>query len=292
MQKNVAFSCFVDAKPKFEKEAVRWLWSLVHKLKVDPQDIYITCDSGISDEFRAKLDATSGLNIFFEDCFTEESRPANKWLQLKALCAAKESYTHVVVSDCDKVFLEFSHEWCDDSIRACKFIPRPTFAIFEDIFDVYFQTSPRFIMDRPDQQDEFKDGRSYVNNHNGGLIIIPTHRIDTITARWKHYIDQLMIRPELLRKNFRNLDQVAFAMVMHEIGSDINFLPPTFDFGPNISVASPHVLASGSGQLVLHVHGYDDEDGRIQCGPQVPVEFAEMVDAVNDEYVEWNSSYA
>ena len=145
-------------------------------------------------------------------------------------------------------------------------------------------------MERPDPQDEFRDGRSYVNNHNGGLIVIPSAKLALVTTRWRHWIDCLLETPEILRTNLRNLDQVAFALVMHDIGSDINFLPATFDLGPNISGVSEHVLTKGSGQLVLHVHGQDDEDGRVVCGENVPDNYRELIKEVNQEYISWKAT--
>lgn len=291
MNKKVAYSCFVDSKPKFEKEVVRWAWSLVELADVAPVDIYITCEPEISNDLRKVFTRFPGINIFYRSCFTEISRPANKWLQLEALQSAlAEDYTHIVLSDCDKVFAEFSEEWCDDSVRACKFIPRPTFSIFEDIFSLYFGSKPRFTMERPDQQDPKKDGRSYVNNHNGGLVIIPRDKLALITVSWRKWIDNLLDDIEILQSNSRNLDQVALALVMHEVNSDIKFLPQTLDLGPNISAVSPHVLAKGSGQLVLHIHGFDDEVGRINCGEKVPSEFRLYIDELNERYIDWQQA--
>ena len=288
MSKRVAYSCFVDSKPKFEKEVVRWVWSLVEVLGVPSEDVFLTCDPGISEELKQTLSNFPAINLLYRKCFTEISRPANKWLQLEALQESLPSeYSHVVLSDCDKVFVEFSEEWCDDSVRACKFIPRPTFSIFEEIFDLYFQSPPRFTIERPDGHDPTKDNRSYVNNHNGGLVIIPREKLELITTSWKYWIDTLLGRMELLKANGRNLDQVALALVMHEIGSDIKFLPQTLDLGPNISAVSPHVLAQGSGQLILHVHGFDDDMGRIKCGENVPENFRLYVKNINSRYVQW-----
>ena len=287
MNRKVAFSCYVDAKPKFEQEVVRWLWSLVDNLEVSPEDIYLTCAPDVSSGLVEFLSRFAGINVSYESCFTDSSKPANKWLQLKTLCEVAGSYTHFVVTDCDKVFIEFSDQWCDDSIRACKFIPRPTYTIFEDIFQHYFNCKPRFTVDRPDPQDDLKDVRNCVNNHNGGLIVLPSEKLELVTLRWKHWIDCLLDKPEILRKNLRNLDQVALAMVMHDIGSDINFLPATFDLGPNISGVSDHVLAVGSGQLVLHVHGQDDEYGAIICGDNVPANYRKCVNDVNERYQNW-----
>ncbi|MEM7255748.1 MAG: hypothetical protein AAF404_00005, partial [Pseudomonadota bacterium] len=197
--------------------------------------------------------------------------------------------THFVLTDCDKVFVEFSLEWCDDSVRACRFIPRPTFAIFEDLFSRHFGTTPRFVMERPDPQDPTKDGRNYVNNHNGGLIIMPAAKLHRMTERWKCWIDRLLEQPEVLRKNVRNLDQVALALAMHEMGSDINFLPSTFDLGPNITGVSPHVIEPGSGQLVLHIHGSEDEQGRIICGDKVPLPYRFLIQRINQLYIDWKN---
>lgn len=287
MKKNVAFSCFVDANTKFEREVMRWLWSLVENLGVQPRDIYITCDPKVSSSLVSFFGEFDGLNVAYEKCFTESSKPANKWLQLKQLCGQLQDYTHFVITDCDKVFVEFSTEWCDDSIRACRFIPRPTFAIFEDLFSRHFGTIPRFVIERPDPQDVNRDGRNYVNNHNGGLIIIPASKLTVVTNRWKEWIDKLLEQPEVLCSNVRNLDQVAFALAMHELGSDINFLPATFDLGPNISGVSPFILKPGSGQLVLHIHGSEDEDGRILCGDSVPDHYRELIEQINSRYICW-----
>lgn len=290
MTRKVAYSCFVDAKPKFENEVVRWLWSLTEKLNVNPKDIYITCDPAVSDWLISFFNQFNGLNITSKPCFTQVSRPANKWLQLGALCDRANDYSHFVVTDCDKVFVEFASDWCDDSVRACKFIPRPTFAVFEDIFKKYDCGRPRFTIEKLDPQDELRDRRSYVNNHNGGLIIFPSGRLVELTTQWKRWIDRLLADPQILRKNLRNLDQVAFAMTMQDAGSDINFLPTSFDLGPNITGVSEHELAPGCGQLVLHVHGRDDEDGRILCGDKVPEHYRQLVERVNSEYINWKNA--
>ena len=290
IKKNIAFSCFVDAKPKFEAEVVRWLWSLTENLGVRPCDIFITCDPKVSSSLVSFFEAYDRLNVSFEPCFTESSKPANKWLQLKKLCERTEDYTHFVITDCDKVFVEFSSEWCDDSIRACKFIPRPTFAIFEDLFARHFDTIPRFFIGQPDPEDPNRDGRNYVNNHNGGLIILPSSKLTPVTDQWKNWIDRLLLEPEVLRSNVRNLDQVAFALAMQDMGSDINFLPGTFDLGPKISWVSPHVLKPGSGQIVLHIHGNEDDDGRILLADTVPDHYRDFIQQVNNSYISWKES--
>ncbi|MEM7259652.1 MAG: hypothetical protein AAF404_19940, partial [Pseudomonadota bacterium] len=72
MKRKVAFSCFVDAKPKFEREVMRWLWSLIENLQIPPEDIYITCDPGVSSSLVSFLDTFDGLNVIYEACFTEQ----------------------------------------------------------------------------------------------------------------------------------------------------------------------------------------------------------------------------
>lgn len=289
-EKKIAYSCFVDAKEKFEKEALRWVWSLLEKINVSPGDIYITCDRNVSRRFTDTLKLVSGLNLFFDDRFTTTSPPANKWLQMKYLPLEDKGYSHVVISDCDKVFLSFSKYWCDDSVRACKFVPRPTFSVFESLFNRYFDEVPRFELEKPDPRDASRDTRGYVNNHNGGLIILPIHKVDSIRTLWKHWIDELMSNPEILQENVRNLDQVALALTMHSMGCDINFLPKTLDIGPNISDISPYLMNRESGQLVLHIHGSDDDEGRIICGDANPDSYREMVVRLNNEYMTWKSA--
>ncbi|MCB1756163.1 MAG: hypothetical protein KDJ38_11605 [Gammaproteobacteria bacterium] len=285
--RKIAYSCYVDAHPKFEKEVRRWLWSLIEKLGVDPSNIFITCSPRVSPQLVAFIQRHKDVNLFFEERFTDQSPPANKWLQLKALTDCSQDYSHIVISDCDKVFLQFSEEWCNESIRACKFVPRPSFSIFEQLFQKYFGVQPRFVIDNPDPRDPAKDKRNYVNNHNGGLIIVPRQRLKELALAWRKWIDALLQEPELLGPNLRNLDQVAFSIAMHELQSDINFLPKSFDIGPNVRHIEEQLFSPGSGQLVLHIHGFDDDEGNIICGDETPEKYRQIIAALNKQYIAW-----
>ncbi|MEM7259066.1 MAG: hypothetical protein AAF404_16945, partial [Pseudomonadota bacterium] len=224
-------------------------------------------------------------HLYPKRIFTTESRPANKWLQLDDIDFS--DYSHVIINDTDKVYISFDPRWANDSIRACKFVPRPTYAVFESLFAHFNLGSARFFLDQPDPRDKLRDPRNYVNNHNGGMIIIPTNIVATVTDQWKHYIDELGRNTQLLGPCVRNLDQIAFALAMESLGIDINFLPKSLDIGLGVRNLSSHVIADDSGQFILHVHADEDANSTIVCRDTTNEKIQDIVAQFNNEYHEW-----
>lgn len=285
---RIAYSCFVDNQPRYIKQSFRFLFSLIRSGK-NPDDIYFGINEDIDPSITDVLTSACGLkNISRHRNFTDLSKPANKWLQL---CHEKLSaYSHVIINDCDKVYLDFDEGWADNSVRACKFVPRPTFTAFENLFEHFDLGNPRFFLDHPDPKDPNKDPRNYVNNHNGGLIIIPGALLATVTTTWKKYIDELHENIELLGQNSRNLDQVAFALTMEETGQDINFLPKSLDIGLGVRNLSPWLNSGHSGQLILHIHGDEDENGLIVSRDTTHEDLRSLADQFNIDYLDWLKS--
>ncbi len=286
--KRIAYSCFVDNQPRYIKQSFRFLFSLIRSGK-NLDDIFFGINEDVDSSFTDVLTHHCGLkNITRHTTFTSTSKPANKWLQL---CNEKLStYSHVIINDCDKVYLDFDERWADNSVRACKFVPRPTFTAFENLFDHFGLGNPRFYLDHPDPKDPRKDPRNYVNNHNGGLIIIPGALLGTVTSTWKKYIDELHQHITLLGQNSRNLDQVAFALTMAEIGQDINFLPKSLDIGLGVKNLSPWLNTGNSGQLILHIHGDEDENGLIVTRDTTHDDLKAISDQFNNDYQDWLKS--
>lgn len=282
---NIAYSCFVDNQPRYIKQSLRFLYSLLRCGK-DINSIFFGINQEIDHTYTDILTQKCGLkNISRHANFTTASKPANKWLQL---CDENlHSFSHVIINDCDKVYINFDEKWADNSVRACKFVPRPTFTAFEHLFDFFELGHPRFYLDHPDPKDERKDPRNYVNNHNGGLIIIPNHLLGTVTSTWKRYIDELHENISLLGQNARNLDQVAFALTMEETGQDINFLPKSLDIGLGVRHLSPWLNTKTSGQLILHIHADEDENGLIVARDTTNRDLVTLTDQFNTDYVAW-----
>ncbi len=282
---NIAYSCFVDNQPRYIKQSFRFLFSLLRCGK-SLDNIFFGINQDIDDTYSEILTQCCGLkNISQHATFTTASKPANKWLQL---CDKNlYNFSHVIINDCDKVYIKFDEKWADNSVRACKFVPRPSFSVFEELFEFYNLGQARFFLDHPDPKDEHKDPRNYVNNHNGGLIIIPSHLLKTVTTRWKHYIDTLHDNISLLDQNSRNLDQVAFALTMEETGQDINFLPKTLDIGMGVKHFAPWLNTDSSGQLILHIHADEDENGLIVTRDTTNDDLKTLINQFNAEYIEW-----
>lgn len=286
--KKLAFTCYVDNQPRYKKQAIRFIYSLLQSGK--PIDnIFVSLSDEIeSDYSRLLYDSIGVRNLSTHTNFTELSRPANKWLQLDH--DSFKGYSHVVLNDCDKVYIDFDDNWATASVRACKFVPRPTFETFRQIFKHHKLGNPRFTLDPPDPRDKNRDPRNYVNNHNGGLVIIPAPMLDQLTRTWKQYIDLLLADTDLLGENVRNLDQVAFAMAMQSFGEDINHLPKSLDLGIGVKQLSGHLQQPGIGQLILHIHADEDEHGMIVCRPSTDSSLAQLVSDFNQSYENWLES--
>ncbi len=70
----------------------------------------------------------------------------------------------------------------------------------------------------------------------------------------------------LLEQYVRNTDQVAMSLALEEMDVNLNFLPPSFDFGLNVKDWNP--LKFDNFIQVLHVHAKVDENGFMLAGPQ------------------------
>lgn len=282
---SIAYSCFVDNQPRYIKQSFRFLYSLLRSGK-SIENIFFGINQEIDQRYTDILTQQCGLNnISRHATFTSVSKPANKWLQL---CDTNlKNFSHVIINDCDKVYIKFDDKWADNAVRACKFVPRPSFKVFEELFDFFDLGHPRFNLDHPDPKDESKDPRNYVNNHNGGLIIIPAHLLESVTGTWKKYIDDLHQNISLLGQNRRNLDQVAFALTMEETGQDINFLPKSLDIGLGVRHLSPWLNTETSGQLILHIHADEDENGLIVTRETTNSDLVALADQFNADYIAW-----
>ncbi|MBY6212247.1 hypothetical protein KUV95_11860 [Microbulbifer agarilyticus] len=283
-QKKLAYSCFVDSNFKFYKEVFRFIWSLERFQKVAYSDIFVTCSSCCDPSFLAKLREFEGLNISLRDRMTAVSPPANKWLQLDAIPV--EDFTHVTVNDCDKLYVAFDEQrWCNGNVRAAQFVPRPTFSVFEEIFSQYGLGKPSFYVAKPDPKDVSQDDRAYINNHNGGLLIIPTSKLEQVKESWLRWIDRLLENLEILGANHRNLDQVAFSLALHDNDLEIDFIPKSLDLGMGVSHFQEKWLKKE--ELILHIHGDDDSYGFVRPKPAASKRLIELCEQLNSEYMVW-----
>lgn len=281
---RVAYSCFVDSNFKFYKEVFRFIWSLGELQRVSYSDIYVTCASCCDERFLRKLEAFEGINVILRDRMTQVSPPANKWLQLDSIPEGK--YSHVIVNDCDKLYVAFSPErWCNANVRAAQFVPRPTFSVFEKIFAEYELGQPESYIAKPDPKDPLQDKRGYINNHNGGLLIFPTTHLSRMRNSWIKWIDALLGNIEILGANHRNLDQVAFSLAMHDNDLKMDFIPKSLDLALGVRHFQGRWMKKG--ELILHIHGDDDEYGRLLPKPSASSELRSLAADLNERFSAW-----
>lgn len=67
---------------------------------------------------------------------------------------------------------------------------------------------------------------THINNISAGIIVAPAQRSEDFARLWKKWALWLIENRSLLGNWAIHVDQVAFALVMEELGEDVEFLPP------------------------------------------------------------------
>ncbi len=179
-----ALSCFMDSKPRYYAETMSFIWSIKENISVKLSDVFIHYTRE-TDPTIIEILSKYGVRLTEVDKVSTVSPPLNKLSQLDN--PLFRNYDYVVLNDCDKYFLNDPSPWIrGNSIAACEFVARPGERIFQNIFEHFGLGHLRVKLASPDKQClEIPEYRTYVNNHNGGIIIVPKHQMDDLATKWK-----------------------------------------------------------------------------------------------------------
>ncbi len=209
---KIAFSCVVDAKPRFEWQAFILVQSLLRNVKCDPKDIKVHCLPGVSKSFRKTINQLS-IDIVDIQPF-EGSLYCNKIQQ--CFSNVFDSYERVILLDCDLFF--FSLPSLDvDLIFSAKIVdlPNPPIGILDDVFQSASIKQPGQVPVDCSLSDE---ETTYENNFNGGLYIIDRKYLQQIGIAWKKQASWLLEHLDLLKNYHYHVDQIAMSLALSELG--------------------------------------------------------------------------
>jgi hypothetical protein len=274
---NIAFSCVVDTDPKFYLQSMIWYWGLRENLSIDSSCIFVHmvkgCDPEVVEYFESQ-----GVNVKLVDRVSTFSPPLNKLAQLDN--DELNSFSYIVLSDCDKVYFEAILDWFSgDAIKACFFVAKPPFSVFKNIYQAYGLDFGKFTY-RPMPKDE-DDPRSLPNNVNGGTYIIPRERWAGLANEWKRATEFLVDNNSMVEKWSRNIDQIAFCMAMDKLDWEVSELPKYFDIGVNVRNAPQNhdeFFTVGA----LHYHASLNPSGVIESGANAHVKVKQAINKANN----------
>ena len=229
-KKSFAFSIVIDVAPRFYVQSLVLYWTLREYLSFPENNIHYHFVRGV-DQILIDYFHEKGIHIHIVEPWSSVSPPCNKLRQLEN--PQLRQYDYLVLSDCDKIYYKpILDEINGGMIKACQFVARPGFEVFEKIYD-RLGIPFRNVVNRLVPSDVVsQDSRTPFNNLNGGTYIVPSSQLDQISELWIKYANWLIENKELMGCWTRNIDQVALCMVMDSLGQDMEILSKHFDLGP------------------------------------------------------------
>lgn len=254
---KIAFSCAVDAKPRFEWQAFILAHSLLKNTGCEPSDIKIHCLPGVSQAFQLAM-RKLGVGLIVIEPF--EGHPYCNKIQ-QCFSSAFDGYDRVMLLDCDLYFTA-PPVFEADAVFSAKIVdlPNPPLAILEAVYRAAGMNQPEpSLVGCPILDDEL----TLANNFNGGLYVIDRMLLAQLGAAWKEYAIWLLGHMDLLGDYGQHVDQVAMALALSRLQVQTKPLSARDNFPVHLEEGRILPLAQG-GLNVIHYHNNLLPDGRIK----------------------------
>lgn len=278
-RKCFAFAILVDVAPRFYVQALVFYWTLKAYLNVPEGDIFIHYVSGAAEDVISYL-AGKGVVTIEVSIWHTLSPPCNKLRMFENPLLA--DYEYVIFSDCDKVYYPpiLTH-LSGDSIKACRFVARPPFYVFERVYAELNRELRQVVIRGIPYDSPVQDGRTPYNNMNGGTYIIPGKRISELYNIWSFHVDWLIDNDELMGEWTRNIDQVALCLAMDQCHEEIELLPKSFDLG--LGALNIGNIKGGDAPEIgaIHYHARMTDEGQLWPKPGCHPALVEKVAEIN-----------
>lgn len=255
---NIAYSCYVDSHPRFEWQATLFCASLIRNGRVDPGDIYVHINPGVSNQFR-KLVEGFGANCVEAEPFDQTNPYCNKIVQTRTEALSK--YQSVVLCDCDLyVLAPFSQTLGEDeALGRTVDRPNPPLQMLEEI---YLKSSLAFPNVVPVGYPLSTDEKTFATNWNGGFYVLRGDRIGAFGEAWARFAQGLLGREEEALGDYKvHVDQVAFGMALDELKLSWSTLNPAHNVPTHLPVSEHAQFSKEVGSL--HYHSMQDYLGRL-----------------------------
>jgi len=258
---KVAFSCVVDAKPRFEWQAFVLVNSLLRNVGCRPFDIKVHCLPGVTSAFR---DSMNNFGIDIVEIQPFNGHPYCNKVQ-QCFSSAFDDYERVILLDSDLfVFgMPSISASCPFSAKIVD-IANPPLNILSQIYD----NLPIKIKKPRQTRVDFSlsdNDLTYANNFNGGLYIIDQKYLLQIGTFWKKHAEWLLTQSEILDVYWQHIDQIAMSLALSELGIDYQPLDRSDNFPVHLMTERVGDSFSLSTDIkVLHYHNHVLPDGKIK----------------------------
>ncbi len=264
---KVAFSCLVDANPKFEWQAFLWAHSLVRNAAVAPNDIFVHCIHGVSEHFQSTIRGLGAQTVEVGQ-FDGGHAYCNKIQQ--CFSGAFAGYDRAVLTDCDLFFLSLPDLRANATLAANVVgLANPPLPLLQDIYRRAGVAPSEMV---PVELALSRDELTFASNLNGGFYSIDVTALPRIAERWRKHALWLIGEIAALGTYTNHVDQVALALTLDELGIS----PARLDPGANFHVHVPpeRLSAAKTSRIdVLHYHSRMEPSGRI---PATGVPFVDV----------------
>lgn len=204
-----------------------------------------------ADGFRFRLVAPFG-----------DGRFCNKLRQLES--PEVDEFAYMVLCDADIAFAA-EPRWPAEPHGVCARIvdgPNPPLDVLTAI---YRAAGRKQLPER--MRCGFKAAETYADNCNGGIYVVPRALVGPLRERWQGRAGWLLDRPALIGDHGVHVDQVSFALAMHDLGAPVSLLPAELNFPTHLAVE--RYDGDYLDPVVLHHHNRLDANGEL-LGTGVP----------------------
>ncbi len=252
---GLRFSCVVDNSPLFRMQALNWVWTILGGGLTHPEGIVVYLVQGNDRDFQLILEKLGVTVRRIERFGTGDAAFCNKLLQLDY--TSLQDIDCVVMCDADIAFAGDIRPWVTTTHVRAKVVDftNPRLEALERLYAATGLTAdPRIV------EASFDRGPTFGTNCNGGLYMIPTQWLETLTGAWVKWARFALERGDILGDRRKNADQIGFCFAMLELGFPFDPLPEALNFPTHLSIES-YSLFSEVDPLVLHYHKRLDKSG-------------------------------
>ncbi|MDR3555236.1 MAG: class I SAM-dependent methyltransferase [Syntrophobacteraceae bacterium] len=292
---KIAYSCVVDAKPKFEWQAFLWVHSLLRNVRCDPFDLKIHCMPGVSRYFRqTALDL--GVQVIDTAPFEGDHPYCNKIQQ--CFSGVFDGYARIIFTDADMFFLAPPQLPMNKSF-AGKIVDldNPPLEILLSLYvEAGIKPSKIVTVDCAVSRRE----KTLGSNLNGGFYSVDIALQEDLGRCWKKNALWILDRIERLGKYKAHVDQIAMAMTLDELKVDVAHLTAQVNFPAHLPKKRLRALPAGRID-VLHYHSSVTPNGGIKLTGVRSVDnaiakankdIAAIIEDNFDNALFWNNRYA
>jgi SAM-dependent methyltransferase len=242
-----AFSCVVDKSPLLLAQAFLWVNCLKHIRGVGAGDIFVHTVDVDDDEFLTWL-ADENVTVIPIARFHPLSPHCNKIQQLATF--RQTSYRRAVLLDCDTAVLGNLDLPNSAPIGASiVHYGNPPASVLATIFAEAVGAPPDWVLAALERNGRREPTDR--NNCNGGVYICDCAFLTDLEAAWRSRALWSLEHLNLYRGHGFHVDQVSFALAMHDLRTSVQHLDLAWNFPTNVP---SHVLPDIVPQII-HYHG-------------------------------------